>query len=122
MSRIGGRPLPGAGPSAFAPMAAAREWKRAVSDGRAQQGAGGDRKSKGKSSPLMIEYPDRYFAGLFRPNEKCTQQAYALVTRDPVAAETVARGEHVKAAYEAPIARADLAGPAVLRLGLHGRS
>lgn len=31
-------------------------------------------------------------------------------------------GEHVKAAYEAPIARADLARPAVLRLGLHGRS
>jgi len=34
----------------------------------------------------------------------------------------IARGEHVKAAYEAPIARADLARPAVLRLGLHGRS
>jgi hypothetical protein len=70
----------------------------------------------------MIEYPDRCFAELFRANEKYTQQAHALVTRDPVAAETVARGEHVKAAYEAPIAHADLARPAVLRLGLHGRS
>jgi hypothetical protein len=70
----------------------------------------------------MIEYPDRCFAELFRANEKYTQQAHALVTRDPVAAETVARREHVKAAYEAPIAHADLARPAVLRLGLHGRS
>jgi hypothetical protein len=120
MSGIGGRPLPGAGPSAFAPLAAARAWKRAVDDGRALTGRGGDR-SKAQSA-LCIKDPRRRFSDLFRAGERYTEQAYALVTRDPAAAETVAKGEHVKAAYEAPIARADLARPAVLRLGLHGRS
>ena len=39
----------------------------------------------------MIEYPDRHFSRLFRANEKYTQQAYALVTRDPPAAEAAAK-------------------------------
>ena len=121
MSRIGGRPLQGPA-RAHSPRwrQRGRAWKRAEAEGRVQT-KGGDRKSNGKNSHLIAR-PREHFAALFHANEKYAQQAYALVTRDPVAAETVARGEHVKAAYEAPIARADLARPAVLRLGLHGRS
>ena len=37
----------------------------------------------------MIANPRGHFAGLYHANEKYTQQAYALVTRDPAGVEAV---------------------------------
>jgi hypothetical protein len=56
---------------------------------------GGDRKSNARNA-LLIKDPRRYFSRLFDAGEKYTEQAYALVTRDPFAAEEVARGAYSK--------------------------
>jgi hypothetical protein len=81
-------------------LAAARAWKRAVADGRVQPHGGDRKKSSGESRHLIAD-PRRRFSELFGANKDYTQQAYALVTRDPTGAEAVAKGQHVKTAYEA---------------------
>ena len=72
-------------------LAAARAWRRAVADGRVES-KGGDRKSNAQNA-LLIKDPRRRFSRLFDAGEKYTEQAYALVTRDPSSADAVEKGE-----------------------------
>jgi hypothetical protein len=54
---------------------------------------GGDRKKSSGESRHLIADPRRRFSELFGANKDYTQQAYALVTRDPSGAEAVEKGE-----------------------------